>query len=404
MDVPPPPPQDDDPIITQFKPVEDQWELTDDNINRIDPQTGQTILHNYCQHINTTPLEVYRYLIETKGCDVNARDKYNDIPVHDAFCRFDPDDGGDITLLTYLLSQVNVNGNIKGDCCYTLLHSACENTNNLPIDVFKLLIEKHGADVNAQDNDNDTPLHRALVWFDPNDGGDITVLMYLLSQKGINGNIMGKRGYTLLHIACKYINKLPLEIFKLLIETHGCDVNVQNNDKDTPLHYALRYFNPRNGGDIKTLTYLINQKDINGNITGEYGYTLLHMACKYINILPIDVLQHLIETHGCDVNARNDNKNTPLHCAFRDFDPNNDNNITAFAYLINQNNFNGDIKDQDGCTFLHLACTSGISELNNFSDSKDEFSDPDDDGDVLEAKSDTNLSQIVEIIAERCVQ
>jgi len=112
----------------------------------------------------------------------------------------------------------------------------------------------------------------------------------------------------------------------------------------------------------------------------------------------------LIETHGCDVNARNDNKNTPLHCAFRDFDPNNNNNITAFAYLINQNNFNGDIKDQDGCTFLHLACTGGISELNNFSDSKDEFSDPDDDGDVLEAKSDTNLSQIVEIIAERCVQ
>jgi hypothetical protein len=52
----PPPPQDDDPIITQFKPYYDQWELTDNNINRIGPETGHTILHNYCCYINTTPL------------------------------------------------------------------------------------------------------------------------------------------------------------------------------------------------------------------------------------------------------------------------------------------------------------------------------------------------------------
>jgi hypothetical protein len=69
----------------------------------------------------------------------------------------------------------------------------------------------------------------------------------------------------------------------------------------------------------------------------------------------------------------------------------------VFAYLINQNNFNVNIKHQCGRTFLHLACTSGISDLNN-------FSDPDDDWNVLEAKSDTLLSQIVEIIVERCVE
>jgi hypothetical protein len=55
MNLLPPPPQDDDPIITQFTPVEGQWALIDENIKRIDPKTGHTILHNYCQHIKYHP-------------------------------------------------------------------------------------------------------------------------------------------------------------------------------------------------------------------------------------------------------------------------------------------------------------------------------------------------------------
>jgi hypothetical protein len=53
--------KNNDPIITQLKPVMGQWEFHDDNIKRIDRKTGQTILHNYCEDINTTPLAVYRY-------------------------------------------------------------------------------------------------------------------------------------------------------------------------------------------------------------------------------------------------------------------------------------------------------------------------------------------------------
>jgi hypothetical protein len=44
-----------------------------------------------------------------------------------------------------------------------------------------------------------------------------------------------------------------------------------------------------------------------------------------------------------------------------------------------------------------LACKWDISYLNNVFDLEDDW-------DVLEAKSDTVLSQIVEIIAERCVE
>jgi len=397
-------PQHDDPIITQFKPVRGQWELTEDNINRIDPETGHTILHKYCRYINSTPLEVWRYLIETRGCDINVSNKYKNTPVHDAILFFDPNEGGDITVLHYLLSQNGIDGNIKDTYGYTLLHRACENIHKFPLEIFQHLIETLGCDINAQDDNKNTPLHEALRYFDPNEGGDITVLMYLLSQKIVDVNIKGIDGYSLLHWACSKINTLPLEIFKLLIETKGCDVNAHDNYGDTPIHVAFRYFDPNEGGDITVLTYLLSQKGIDPKIKDKNGYTILHWACEKINHLPLDIFKFLIEKHGCDINVLDRDDNTPLHLAFHSLNPNNDNNITLFAYLINQNNFNLNIKDQDGYTFLHLACICNILDLDDYMDSEDGFSDSEDDWNDLKAKSDTVLSQIVKVIAERCVE
>jgi ankyrin repeat protein len=64
-----------------------------------------------------------------------------------------------------------------------------------------------------------------------------------------------------------------------LIETTGCDVNAQDNTGDTPLHCAFHAFNLNSGGDVDVLIYLLNQKDVNVNIKGQSGVTLLHLAC-----------------------------------------------------------------------------------------------------------------------------
>jgi ankyrin repeat protein len=351
----PPPPQDDNPIITQFRPVQGQWELTEDNINRIDPKTGSTILHNYCRHINTTPVEVWRYLIEVKGCDVNAQDNDKTTPVHNALRYFNPN--GDITILHYLLSQKGINANIKGYNGCTLLHSACQCINDLPTEIFKVLIETIGADVNVQNNDEDTPLHYAFRAFDPNDGGDITVLMYLLSQGNVNANIKDGHGYTLLHRACININHLPLEIFQYLIETVGCGVNGQDENQDTPLHRAIIYFSPNeDGGNTTVLMYLFGRKDVNVNIKDKYGVTLLHTACDNINTIPLDVFKLVVETHGADVNAQNEYKDTPLHRALLFFNPNKGGDINVLTYLLSQKGLNANTKGYFGETLLHIAC------------------------------------------------
>jgi ankyrin repeat protein len=141
------------------------------------------------------------------------------------------------------------------------------------------LIETLGGDVNAQDDDQSTPIHIALNCFDPHDGGDIDVLHYLLGQKKVNVNIKGEYGDTLLHITCNNINHFPFDVFKLLIETMGCDVNAQDNRNYTPLHIAILFFNPCSAGDIAVLTYLLDRNDVNVNIKTNEGRNLLHLAC-----------------------------------------------------------------------------------------------------------------------------
>jgi ankyrin repeat protein len=64
------------------------------------------------------------------------------------------------------------------------------------------LVETVGCDINAQDNGGDTPLHIVLEHFNPNKGGDITALTYLINQNNVNVNIKNRKGFNLLYLAC----------------------------------------------------------------------------------------------------------------------------------------------------------------------------------------------------------
>jgi ankyrin repeat protein len=272
-----PPPQDNDIIITQFKPVNGQWELNDDYIKYIDPP-DETILHNYCQYgINSTPIAVFKFLVETKGCDINAQDKSANTPLHYALIYFNPNNGGDVAVLTYLLTHNNVNVNIMDQYRNTLFHRICANINKLPLAVFKHFIEIKCCDVNLQDKYDNTPIYYALEHF--NHGSDVNILTYLLTRNDINVNIKTLQGYTLLHECCLNINKLSLVVFKFLIETKGCDINAQDKNNNIPIHFAINYFNPNNGGDIAVLTYLIGHNSCNAHIKNQHGYTPLQLMC-----------------------------------------------------------------------------------------------------------------------------
>jgi ankyrin repeat protein len=192
----------------------------------------------------------------------------------------------------------------------------------------------------------------------------------------------------------------------------GSDINAQDNIGDTPIHVALERLKTRSDANIMVLTYLLTQKGISVNLKGQFGHTLLHRACKHINNLPLDVFKALIETHGADVNVQDIDKNTPLHCALYRFTPRDDGDVTALTYLLSQKGVNVNIKGKYGYTLLHLACICDTSDLDDLTDPKNDFTEDnstDSDDDLrdnvveLNAKSDTHLCRIVEMIAGRFV-
>jgi ankyrin repeat protein len=192
------------------------------------------------------------------------------------------------------------------------------------------------------------------------------------------------------------VNKLSLDLCKYLIETKGCSINIRDDADQTPLCKAFLFFHSNNGGDIAVLTYLLMHDDVNTNIHGQFGATLLHFACSFVNDLPLDVFKYLIEKKGCVMNPGDKDKLPPLCSAFIYLKPDNRDVIHVLSYLINQALINVNFANQNSYTPLHFACIRDFHQLNQY------LWRPRDPliKDQTEAEIDTTWSQIVEIIVQ----
>ncbi|XP_031624690.1 serine protease persephone-like [Contarinia nasturtii] len=127
------------------------------------------------------------------------------------------------------------------------------------MDAVKDLINR-GANVNSQDDLNETPLHKTA-----------------------------ERGFT--------------EIVKYLID-NGANVSAANGFEETSLHMAAL------NGHIEIVKILIG-KGGNVNVKNDHKETPLHMAAFYGHI---EIIKYLVD-HGADVSARSDKNETPLAMA-----------------------------------------------------------------------------------------
>ena len=153
----------------------------------------------------------------------------------------------------HALLDSNASVNVRDNNGRTVLHQAVMQNNYRERDLLRLLVH-HGGDINAVDNNGCSVLHCAISRM--NHDTLLTVLFILshdieINRQNLNGN-------TVLHTIVKHsqpnvsqidrshdhfrCSPLRTSVLRYLLN-HGADVNVTNNDGQTPLDILVNKYN-----------------------------------------------------------------------------------------------------------------------------------------------------------------
>ena len=191
-----------------------------------------------------------------------------------------------IVLLTDAVDILTYEGAVCGKLC-----DAAFMEEATPEDIRKLLAE--GADVNARNKDDSSPLHWAVFNENPE-------IIATLIEAGANVNARIKDGYSPLHFAA-VLNKNPA-VIKALAQA-GADVNARTKDGWSPLHFAAE--NNKNSQVIRALV----QAGADVNARDKDEETPLHQAAER-NKNP-EVVLALLDA-GADADAKTTDGKTAL--------------------------------------------------------------------------------------------
>ena len=324
------------------------------NVARTD-DSGFTALHYACEY-NGSP-EVLSFLI-SNGADVDARSSYNpvfSVPSENGYADMkaarvrtvntSSDNGvtplmiaareSHLNVVTFLIKE-GADVSLPDYDGRTALHFAVGSSDN-SCEILSCLIE-NGADINKRRMDNQTPLMVAV------EKGLVSVATFLI-EHGADVDLQNENGNTALHYAL-YGSDVSCEILSCLIGS-GADVNGVNKVKHTPLMIAAKR------GHLNALTLLIKHGAHDVDLQDSDGYTALHYAV-YGSDISCEILSCLIGI-GADVNARTNNGVTPLMIAAEE------GHINAVTSLV-KCGANVDLQDKDGQTALdHALYGSDVS-------------------------------------------
>ena len=285
---------------------------------------GRSLLHSAC---NGGSVNLVRTLILKQKADTNARDDNNDTPLHVAAFR------GKEEVVSVLIEEFDCDISVKGELGQSLLHNACYGDS---VNLVRTLMLKHKADINARDNENNTPLHVAVL------GGKEEVVHVLIEEFDCDTSVKGQVGRSLLHSAC---NGDSVNLVRTLILKHKADINARDNENNTPLHVAAWF------GKEKMVSVLIEEFDCDTSVNGAL---LLHIACSRGSV---NLVRMLMLKCKADINARDNQNNTPLHVAALC------GKEEVVSLLIKDFDCDISVKGELDQCLLHMACYGGNVNL-----------------------------------------
>nr|WP_265016984.1 ankyrin repeat domain-containing protein [Wolbachia endosymbiont (group B) of Endotricha flammealis] len=168
---------------------------------------------------------------------------------------------GEINAVRYLIRK-GIDVNVRNALHHTPLHLAAGIGHE---NVVKILVEEGSAEIDVFDARNQTPMHYAVN----NKKLEIVKLLLELGAD-VNSARVGQNSMKLspVHIAVSNTNyderDLCLDILKCLIKEPNAQVNLQDYENRTPLHYAER---------LKTIEVLLTREDIDPLVKDDRGKT-----------------------------------------------------------------------------------------------------------------------------------
>ncbi|WP_353279364.1 ankyrin repeat domain-containing protein [Wolbachia endosymbiont (group A) of Cydia amplana] len=168
---------------------------------------------------------------------------------------------GEVNAVRYLIRK-GIDVNVRNALHHTPLHLAAGIGH---AEVVKILIREGKAEIEVFDARNQTPMHYAVN----NKKLEIVKLLLELGAD-VNSARVGQNSMKLspVHIAVSNTNyderDLCLDILKCLIKEPNAQVNLQDYENKTPLHYAER---------LKTIEVLLTREDIDPLVKDDSGKT-----------------------------------------------------------------------------------------------------------------------------------
>lgn len=266
-----------------------QWEMTKWLIEhgaeiKTDTRDHRNVLMSAFEYIDYTDWEknweMIKYLVQ-HGADIDQVDQYGETLLHKAAGHNHWD------LVEWLLQQ-GANPQIKDQKGETLLFTY----NGCPAHIIQLLAEKHGIDVNEKNNNGMTSLHHSAMYCRSLDS------FAALITHGANVNIQDLQGNTPLHVAARYGSLERTEYLAKRMK----NVDIQNTEGRTALHCAAEQDQKKNCNLLLSLGADLNAKDHSGN-------SLLDIVFKHH---ASSVFNMLVEKHHVDVNMQDQNGHTML--------------------------------------------------------------------------------------------